>query len=66
MKKATLISGMLWPPFTKTGNSILKSVSINGVCGDYTLEQMLLDKDGGHCMRFTDLNRKCYIRERMI
>lgn len=52
---------LLWSTFTKTGYSILKSVSTNGVFGDYTLEQVLFDKDGGHCMRFADLQGKQWI-----
>lgn len=47
---------LLWSTFTETGYSVLKSVSKSGIYGEYVLENVLFDKDGGHCMRFTDLN----------
>lgn len=53
---------LLWSTFTKTGYAIIKSVSKNGVFGDYELEKILFDQDGGHCMRFVDLNG----RERIV
>lgn len=49
---------LLWSTFTETGYSVVKSVSKNGIFGDYVLEKVLFDKDGGHCMRFTDLKGK--------
>lgn len=52
---------LLWSTYTKTGYSVLKSISANGACGDYTLDSVLFDKDGGHCMRFTDLQGKQWI-----
>ncbi len=47
---------LLWSTFTVSGYSVLKSVSENGAMGDYVLEKVVFDQDGGHCMRFTDLN----------
>lgn len=52
---------LLWSTFTETGYSVIKSVSKNGIFGDYVLEKVLFDKDGGHCMRFTDLKGKVRI-----
>ena len=52
---------LLWSTVTKTGYSVLKSVSRNGAMGDYSLEEVVFDKDGGHCMRFKDLDGKQWI-----
>lgn len=46
---------LLWSTVTKTGYSVLKSVSSNGIFGDYIFERVIFEKDGGHCMCFTDL-----------
>lgn len=52
---------LLWSTFTSTGYSVLKSVSYNGVSGDYELQKTLFDKDGGHCMRFVDASGRAWI-----
>lgn len=49
---------LLWSTFTKTGYSVIKSVSKSGIYGGYTYEKTVFDKDGGHCMRFIDLSGK--------
>lgn len=49
---------LLWSTFTKTGYSVIKSVSRSGIYGGYTYEKTVFDKDGGHCMRFIDLSGK--------
>lgn len=46
---------LLWSTFTGNGYTIIKSVSKNGIYGEYVLEKVLFDQDGGHCMRFIDL-----------
>lgn len=46
---------LLWSTITKTGYSVIRSVSKNGVWGDYELDRVIFDADGGHCMRFVDL-----------
>lgn len=52
---------LLWSTITKTGYSVLKSVSKNGIYGDYELESVVFNKNGGHCMRFVDLKGKSLI-----
>lgn len=52
---------LLWSTYTKTGYSVFRSVSGNGVYGDYTIEKKIFEKDGGHCMRFTDLQGKPHL-----
>lgn len=52
---------VLWSTFTKTGYSVVKSVSENGIFGEYNIEKIVFDKDGGHCMRFIDLDGKAQI-----
>ena len=52
---------MLWSTFTKTGYSVLKSVSKNGAMGDYEFAGVVFEKDGGHCMEFKGLDGKRYI-----
>ena len=52
---------LLWSTFTETGYSVLKSVSKNGVCGDYEYVETVFAKDGGHCMAFRDLGGKRFI-----
>ena len=52
---------LLWSTYTKTGYSVFKNVSENGVYGDYSIEKKIFEKDGGHCMRFTDLQGKTHI-----
>ena len=49
---------LLWSTYTETGYAIIKSVSKTGIYGEYVFDKILFDKDGGHCMRFTDLNGK--------
>lgn len=51
---------LLWSTFTKTGYSVIKSVS-DSVMGDYEIENVVFEKDGGHCMVFTGLNGKRYL-----
>ncbi len=52
---------LLWSTFTKSGYSVLKSVSESGIYGKYVLKETVFDKDGGHCMRFTDLKGENHI-----
>lgn len=52
---------LLWSTYTKTGYSVFRNVSENGVYGDYTIEKKIFEKDGGHCMRFTDLQGKPHL-----
>lgn len=52
---------LLWSGWSKTGYSVFKNVSKNGVYGDYVFEKTVYLKDGGHCMRFTDLQGNSYI-----
>ena len=52
---------LLWSTYTKTGYSVFRCVSENGVYGDYTIEKKIFEKDGGHCMRFTDLQGKPHL-----
>ena len=40
---------------------MLKSVSKNGVFGDYECVGKVFSKDGGHCMAFRDLHGKRFI-----
>ena len=47
---------LLWSTLSKTGYTVVKSVSNNGVLGEYRFEKIIFDKDGGHCMRFIDFN----------
>lgn len=47
---------LLWSTLSKTGYTVVKSVSENGVYGEYKFDKILFDKDGGHCMRFLDGN----------
>lgn len=46
---------LLWSTFTQNGYSVVKSVSSNGVMGDYVFEKLLYDHDGGHSMSFLDM-----------
>lgn len=52
---------LLWSTYTKTGYSVFRSINGNGVYGDYTIEKKIFEKDGGHCMRFTDLQGKPHL-----
>lgn len=52
---------LLWSTFTNGGYSVLKNVSTTGVFGTYELEKTVFDQDGGHCMRFVDLNGEAWI-----
>ena len=46
---------LLWSTFTQNGYAVVKSVSSNGVMGDYVFEKLLYDHDGGHSMSFLDM-----------
>lgn len=52
---------LLWSTFSKTGYTVLKSVSRDGIYGEYALEKVLFNADGGHCMRFADFQGKQWI-----
>ena len=52
---------LLWPTIGKNGYMVIKSTSANGALGDYMFDSVVFDEDGGHCMRFTDLNEKSCI-----
>lgn len=52
---------LLWSTLTQTGYTVVKSVSKEGIFGDYKFEKILFDKDGGHCMRFIDLEGNAQI-----
>ena len=47
---------LLWSTFSETGYTVVKSVSKEGVFGEYKFDKVIFDQDGGHCMRFVDLN----------
>ena len=47
---------VLWSGHTKNGYAIFKNVSSTGIYGEFVYEKTLFDRNGGHCMRFTDLN----------
>lgn len=47
---------LLWSTLSKTGYTVVKSVSDGGVFGEYKFEKIIFDRDGGHCMRYTDFN----------
>lgn len=47
---------LLWSTIGKNGYTVVRSVSKNGVFGDYVYDKILFDRDGGHCMCFTDFN----------
>ena len=49
---------LLWSTFTKAGYSVVKSVSNDGIWGEYIFEKIVFDKDGGHSMSFLDLQGK--------
>ena len=46
---------LLWSTIGKNGYTVVRSISKNGVFGDYVYDKILFDRDGGHCMCFTDL-----------
>lgn len=46
---------LLWSTVGKSGYTVVKSVSKNGVFGDYEFDKIVFSEDGGHCMCFTDL-----------
>ena len=52
---------LLWSTIGKNGYMVIKSTSANGALGDYMFDSVVFDEDGGHCMRFTDLNEKSCI-----
>lgn len=45
---------LLWSTFTEKGYAVVRSVSREGVFGEYRFDRMIFEADGGHCMRFTD------------
>lgn len=47
---------LLWSTIGKNGYTVVKSSSKSGIFGDYEIEKVLFNQDGGHCMRFTDFN----------
>lgn len=49
---------LLWSTFTRNGYAVVKSMSNDGVMGDYAFEKLLYDRDGGHSMSFVDLQGK--------
>lgn len=49
---------LLWSTLSATGYTVIRSVSEQGVYGEYVFDKILFDQDGGHCMRFIDLNGK--------
>ena len=52
---------LLWSTIGKNGYTVVKSVSKTGIYGEYVFDKIVFDKDGGHCMCFTDLRGKYYI-----
>lgn len=52
---------LLWSTIGKDGYMVIKSVSDNGVFGDYEFERVIFHEDGGHCMRFVGSDGKSYI-----
>ncbi len=45
---------LLWSTIGKNGYMVVRSISANGVFGEYIFDKILFDRDGGHCMCFTD------------
>jgi|GEM_PF-1440952 len=52
---------LLWSTFTKTGYTVVRSLSHNGVYGPYVTDCLLFAQNGGHCMRFIDKNGHAWI-----
>lgn len=52
---------LLWSTITETGYSVIKSVSNNGVYGEFVFDKFVFKDNGGHCMRFFDKNGKAHI-----
>lgn len=46
---------LLWSTIGKSGYTVVRSVSENGVLGDYVFDKIIFDEDGGHCMSFISL-----------
>ena len=46
---------LLWSTVGKSGYTVIRSVSKNGVFGKYEFDRIVFEEDGGHCMCFTDL-----------
>ena len=45
---------LLWSTASKTGYTVVRSVSHTGIYGEYQFDSLVFEKDGGHCMRFLD------------
>lgn len=56
---------LLWSTIAKTGYTVVKSVSENGIFGEYVFEKIIFDHDGGHCMSFLDFggNRRLVLHQ---
>lgn len=52
---------LLWSTFTKTGYSVVKSVCKGGLSGEFEFEKLVFKENGGHCMRFTDLQGRAHV-----
>lgn len=53
---------LLWSTFTDTGYAVIRSVSREGVFGEYRFDRILFRDNGGHAMCFTDPDgRDCVI-----
>ena len=52
---------LLWSTIGKSGYTVVKSISTSGIYGEYAFDKIVFDKDGGHCMCFTDLCGKRHI-----
>lgn len=52
---------LLWSTIGKNGYTVVRNVSTSGIYGEYVFDRVLFDKDGGHCMCFTDSFGKRYL-----
>ena len=52
---------LLWSTVGKSGYTVIKSVSRNGVFGNYEFDRIVFEEDGGHSMCFTDLKGNRYL-----
>ena len=56
---------LLWSTVGKSGYTVVKSISTSGIYGEYGINKIVFDRDGGHCMCFTDFygNRRLALHQ---
>ncbi len=56
---------LLWSTISKSGYTVVKSVSGSGIFGEYKYEKIIFDNDGGHCMSFlgSDAKRRIVLHQ---